>query len=381
MRVVIVGGKLQGVEAAYLSRQAGWNVVLIDKDKEAPAAGLCDEHYTLNIGENDEELAKILLKADFIVPAIEDSFVLETLVRVSSDIGIPLAFDPKAYQISSSKKKSDLLFAKHGIPAPSYWPKCTLPLIVKPSDLSGSRGVEKISSIQELSDILNQPTQYLDSVVIQEFLEGPSYLIEVIGCKGKIIPLQITDLEMDTDYDCNRVLAPTELEPSLQSEFIEIAAKIGKIIDLNGVMDVEVINYHGSLKVLEIDARLPSQTPTVVFKSSGINILELLYEVFGDGCFSKERTVSPVKSIIYEHISVVRDGVKFPGEHVMGSAGSLRYVEDFFGADEAITNYDRGLQQWVATLIITGSNREEVVNKRAMVLENIRKETTMYKTI
>jgi pyrrolysine biosynthesis protein PylC len=43
MRVVVAGGKLQGIEAAYLAHQAGWSVLLIDREASPPARGLCDQ--------------------------------------------------------------------------------------------------------------------------------------------------------------------------------------------------------------------------------------------------------------------------------------------------------------------------------------------------
>ena len=34
-KIVIVGGKLQGSEAAYLGREAGIDIILIDRDPDA----------------------------------------------------------------------------------------------------------------------------------------------------------------------------------------------------------------------------------------------------------------------------------------------------------------------------------------------------------
>jgi len=42
MLVAVVGGNLQGVEATYLARKAGWEVILIDKNSNAPASGMCN---------------------------------------------------------------------------------------------------------------------------------------------------------------------------------------------------------------------------------------------------------------------------------------------------------------------------------------------------
>jgi len=42
MRVAIIGGRLQGLEAVYLAKKAGWQTLLVDKEAAVPAAGLCD---------------------------------------------------------------------------------------------------------------------------------------------------------------------------------------------------------------------------------------------------------------------------------------------------------------------------------------------------
>nr|WP_242976009.1 ATP-grasp domain-containing protein [Desulfosporosinus sp. FKB] len=125
---------------------------------------------------------------------------------------------------------------------------------------------------KEFNSILNH--QISRNLVIEEYLEGPSYSIEVIGIAGNYQVFQITELEMDGDYDCKRVLAPVELGDQLIREFEKITLKLASDLSLNGIMDVETILQNGKLKVLEIDARLPSQTPTAVYYSTGVNMVE-----------------------------------------------------------------------------------------------------------
>lgn len=371
MRVVVVGGKLQGVEAAYLARQAGWEVVLVDRDGFAPATGLCDEFCQMAITDNVDKLARLVKTADLIIPAIEDLTVLNCLSRIAGRQNVPLAFDPSSYNISSSKKKSDLLFSSQGINAPKYWPKCNFPVIIKPSDSSGSQGVEKIFSFNHLSDFFREQEGDMANWIIQEFMEGPSYSLEIMGFQGEFITLQTTDLEMDRHYDCKRVWAPTELEPALEHQFRAIAHKIAKAINLTGIMDVEVIKHQGILKVLEIDARLPSQTPTVVYRSTGINMVKMLYDIYVRGQLPENPDNFPGKAVVYEHIRVTREGLETLGEHIMTTGGPLRYYNNLFGADEIITNYEDGRSSWVATLIITGRDRQEVWTKRCAVIQNI----------
>ena len=49
MRLLIVGGKLQGTEAAYLAAKAGWETVLVDRREAPPAAGLADVHVIADV--------------------------------------------------------------------------------------------------------------------------------------------------------------------------------------------------------------------------------------------------------------------------------------------------------------------------------------------
>ena len=265
MKIVVAGGGLQGSEAAYLAIQAGWSTTLIDRRQSAPASGLCDRHVGLDLLADGNGLEQLLSQTDLVVPALEDQAALRRLQHAAGRVGVPLAYDAAAYAITVSKQRSDALFAEYGIPAPGPWPGCGLPVIAKPSESSGSRGVRLITRPGEVEPLLAANGPGAGQWVVQEFLEGDSYSIEVLGCHGEYLPLQVTDLEMDAGYDCRRVTAPTKLPPGRVAKFQALAAKIAGLVNLNGIMDVEVIDHNGMLKVLEIDARLPSQTPATVY--------------------------------------------------------------------------------------------------------------------
>jgi len=369
MLVAIIGGNLQGVEAAYLAKKAGWEVLLIDKNPRAGASLMCDRFLPLTITAQSDP-HEILQDVALIIPALENNGVLGILKKWSLETAIPLAFDMEAYSVSSSKKKSDRIFREIHISVPKPWPECGFPVVVKPDSESGSRGVKIIHDEKELSS--SYPSEdSLSKMVAQEYLEGPSYSIEVIGLPGNYIPLQVTELYMDSDYGCKRVLAPSGLDSRLVREFEQMAIRIAERIGLKGLMDVEVILHDGELKALEIDARLPSQTPTAVFQSTGINMVKLLGELFLTGKMNINNTNRP-QTTIYEHIKVIKNHIEAMGEHIMSGIGPLKLFQGLFGADEVITNYHPDRNEWVATLILKGKNTEEVLGKKQETYENIR---------
>ena len=140
-------------------------------------------------------------------------------------------------------------------------------------------------------------------VVVEEYVAGPSLSLEVLCWDGRAVPLQVTGLEFDEGYDCKRVVAPVgeraarrqpagarvgsgaaaagddwerAVPPGMLAAFDAVTVRLAEGLGLRGLMDVEVMLHDGQPKVLEIDARLPSQTPTAVYWSSGLNIVEPL---------------------------------------------------------------------------------------------------------
>ena len=369
MLVAVIGGNLQGVEAAYLARKAGWEVMVIDRKPVVPASGLGDRFIQLDV-TSEQDWGQVLFGVDLVIPALEKDDVLQCLSRWTRAEGVPFAFDPSAYSISASKIKSNHLFSKIGIPAPRPWPECSFPVMAKPSHSSGSKGIRVFNKKKELAGFALSDS-FSESLVLQEFIQGPSYSLEIIGAAGHYTPIQVTDLEMDSAYDCKRVLAPTTLTPALTREFEKISEAIAVSLNLKGLMDVEVILNNGKLKVLEIDARLPSQTPTAVFWSTGLNMVKMLGELF----MFPDQPI-PVKKdrrgVVYEHINVSPNRIEVSGEHIMSGVDPLHVQSDFFGADEAITNFASGRTTWVATLITSAPALSEAWEKRNAVIDTIR---------
>jgi pyrrolysine biosynthesis protein PylC len=367
MLAAVIGGNLQGTEAAYLSKKAGWDVLLIDKNPVVPAAGLCDLFVQLDV-TSEKYLRNALKGVDLVIPTLENKDALISLERWTKAEGLPFVFDLESYTISSSKLKSDRLFDQLNVSIPLPWPECGFPVIVKPNVGSGSHGVKVLCDEASLQSYVKDTPE---DIVLQGFVPGPSYSIEVLGVPGQYNAFQVTDLIMDEKFDCKRILAPTDLSESLIADFERIAHTLANSLGLCGLMDVEVILHENELKVLEIDARLPSQTPTTVYWSTGINMVELLGELFLNGTCGPCQCPIPSKAVIYEHIKVEPHILKVAGERVMSGVQPLRVQTDFFGADEAITNYSPSCDEWVATLIVCEKDRRSAKKKRNQVIADI----------
>ncbi|MDJ0782749.1 MAG: 3-methylornithine--L-lysine ligase PylC [Desulfosarcinaceae bacterium] len=370
MRLLVVGGRLQGVEAAYLAKKAGFWVRVVDKAAMVPAMHLGDHFIQVDV-TSPQGLALATEGIDLILPALENPAVLQALAESAPELGIPLAFDLAAHKLSSSKRRSDQLFASHQIPAPEPWPACGYPVMVKPDRGSGSEGVRLLTE-GELLAIQIDGGFPPEGMVAQQYLEGPSYSVEVIGVPGNYHVMPATELEMDAGHDCKRVLAPSGLGTDAADRLAAIGRACAEAIQLTGIMDVEVIRHEGVFKVLEVDARLPSQTPIAVLHSSGINQVALLAALFQGGQASAHEPLVSQDGVILEHIAIADGHLRVLGEHIMAVTEGLRHETGFFGADEALTTYRPGAPSWVATLIITAADRAAAWEKRSQVMANLK---------
>ena len=370
-KVAIIGGKLQGLEVVYLAKKAGITSLIIDRNENVISRNLCDEFFCCDIREKSDELVELLKSADFVLPAIENDEVLEAITEICKKHNLKMAFDLESYKISTSKLLSDKLIHENNIPAPQYYPNCKAPYIVKPSVASGSDGVSYIETKEQVEAFLkNKPTE--ENWVVQEFLSGPSYSIEIIGVPGNYRTYEITQIHMDEVYDCKKVTAPCLLPDSMVKQFSDMAVKLAELVNLHGIMDVEVIEDQGILKVLEIDARVPSQTPIAVLHSSGVNLLTELRDLFEYGEFSPLESIN-ARFASFEHFKLTGKKLKTNGEHIIASGGPLNLIKGFCGADEVLTDYSEGKNEWIGTFINSAESEEMLNKKRTIMFKEIEK--------
>ena len=369
VRIGIVGGALQGMELAYLARKAGFKTVLIDRRPFAPALSLCDEPIVMDPVLDPLGANQALSGCDAIIPGCENPVLLKALKAIVQKLNVPFLFDMNAYETSSSKLKSNEVMTEACIPIPKEWPECGFPTVVKPSFGSGSEGVRVVNNQQELQEGLENIKRMNQQPVIQGFVSGKSISMEVIGDGSSVVPYVTTEIILDEVYDCKRVLcAPSLVSESVEEQFQSISRRLGEVIGLKGLMDVEAIVSRDIPYILELDARFPSQTPAAVLHSTGINLLQELYESKVKGTSIKN--ANP-RWTIYEHLIVNGETMASCGEKKFASIIEPSIFSGWFGCDEVITNYELGKENWLATIMISGRNQEELESKRNNSIKRI----------
>ena len=186
------------------------------------------------------------------------------------------------------------------------------PVIVKPRDNSGSRGVKLCNNKEELKESIKEALENskLDSVLVEEFIEGQEYSIESLHHDGKSEVIQFTE-KKTTEFPYNVELGhiqPANISNENKQKIRKIIEKIGRALNfVNCPSHTELkINERG-IFVIETSPRLGGDyiTSTLTPLSTGVNLEdELLKMAMGEA-------INPVpKAIQYSgvHFFAFKEG-------------------------------------------------------------------------
>ncbi len=160
------------------------------------------------------------------------------------------------------------------------------PVIVKPRDNSGSRGVKLCRNQEELKVSITEAldNSKLETVLVEEFIEGPEYSIEGLHYDGKSEVIQFTE-KKTTEFPYNVELGhkqPANLTEEQKNSIRKIVSKIGKALNFeNCPSHTELkINDRG-IFVIETSPRLGGDyiTSTLTPLSTGINLEDQLLHI------------------------------------------------------------------------------------------------------
>lgn len=160
------------------------------------------------------------------------------------------------------------------------------PVIVKPRDNSGSRGVKLCRNQEELKVSIAEAldNSKLETVLVEEFIKGPEYSIEGLHYDGKSEVIQFTE-KKTTEFPYNVELGhkqPANLTEEQRNNIREIVNKIGNALNFeNCPSHTELkINDRG-IFVIETSPRLGGDyiTSTLTPLSTGINLEDQLLHI------------------------------------------------------------------------------------------------------
>ena len=163
----------------------------------------------------------------------------------------------------------------------------SFPLIVKPTDRSGSRSITKVESLRDLSGAIKRAINdsFENCAIVEEYIDGDEYSCECISYKGKHHFLAFT--KKYTTGAPNFIetghMQPSDIPVEIQDR---IKTEIFKALDAleiqNGASHTEFrLNNKGEIGIIEIGARMGGDCigSDLVLLSTGYDFVKMVLDV------------------------------------------------------------------------------------------------------
>jgi len=277
--IAIIGASYLQKPLVLKAKEMGLYTLCFAWEDGAVCKDLVDEFFPISIVEKEQILAICQEKHIDGICTIASDVAAPTVAYVANKMGL-VGNDYDASVRANNKYAMRNAFMAADVPCPRYamvkegeaekWLNgemakemgLELPLIIKPTDRSGSLGVTKVTSWNELSSALTLALDksFKKEAMVEEFIDGREISVEFISYQGKHYPLQITD-KVTTEAPHFVELAhhqPSTLSPEMYKQIYEITDRALTALGLtNGASHSEYkITKESRIAVMEIGARM-----------------------------------------------------------------------------------------------------------------------------
>ena len=271
----------------------GLFTVGIDPCEDACAREACQAFEVVG-GQDFEGTLAVAKKYNIsaVVTAATDK-PLVMMARIAEVLNLPF-YSVETAQWSTDKYQMKQRFIEGGVPcaqgrlvhSAGEAKDLFFPVICKPRDNSGSRGVKLCRDVDELQECIDEAldNSKLDTVLVEEFIEGREFSIETLHYDGKSEVIQFTE-KKTTAFPYNVELGHKQPANLTDNEHQQIRDIISKIA---ACMHFENCPSHTELKVndrgifvIETSPRLGGDyiTSTLTPLSTGINLEDQLLHI------------------------------------------------------------------------------------------------------
>lgn len=295
-KLMILGSVKYFENIVKTAKEMGIYTIVCDNRKHTPAKLICDESIDIDISDI-EKLKEIAIekKINGIVTAFADTLI-EPYTIIANDLQLPCVIEKRQIKAVTNKKEMKSIFEKNKIPTSKHVIISDLkeiskievlkyPLIIKPVDNAGSKGVFIINSLDEFKKYFNDSQSYSSDgkVIVEEFYESDEIQGLAWVNQGEAHVLYIGDRELvnihkDRTGKPERLMYPSKYCFQYEDEIKEIYQTIATAFGIkNGPLYIQMLVGSEGIKVGEMMTRLPGGCDYLAIKEiSGFNAAELM---------------------------------------------------------------------------------------------------------
>ena len=340
-RVLMLGGSIYQTYAIKAAREMGYYVITCDYLPDNPGHQYAHEYH--NVSTTDKEAVLALakeLKVDGVVAYASDP-AAPTAAYVCEKLGLPTS-PCQSVEILSKKHLFRQYLTEHGFNVPkakSYKTyeeavadidNFTLPVMVKPVDSSGSKGINKLTDKSQLKAFVEDALSYSRDKIflIEEFIvkNGPQISGDAFSVDGKLVfhclGNEFYSTKVDKDFaplgECWPTVMPQEVIDTLAEDLQRLISSLGM---KSTAYNVEAIyGTDGKVYILELGARSGgSLIPQITALATGVDMVPYVIKAaLGEDC--SDLRMTPVKGCWSNYMAHANETGKYAG---------IEYDEEF----------------------------------------------------
>lgn len=397
-KILLLGGSAQQVPAIKKAKEMGYDTVLIDYLPDNPGQFVADKWYPASTTDVEEvyRIAKEE-KVSGILPYASDPAALPAAI-VSERLGLPTN-PAKSVEILGVKHKFRPFLKENGFACPGHFilpvdlsreeviekvSQLKFPVVIKPTDSSGSKGVSFINDIAEIDKALEWAKSYSRNGVLiaEEFIHrGHPHIIagDIFVVDGKITifgdleswrdnggeslipigekyPEQLTETQRDNMYsELQRLMDVLEIrngefniEILIDNEdrphFLEVGPRAGgnmipvQVSDIYGVDLIEANVAAAMGEKIELSPVTPSE-----------RFMTLVVHSHKPGIFERLDFSDEVKDKVYRTVYYKHPGDKIEAFNEAGKAIGIVFMK--FDTEKEMRDVERNVDQYIKVVL------------------------------
>lgn len=303
-KIVIIGANNFQMPLIIKAKELGYETHVFAWAEGAVGAAFADYFYPISIVEKNEILAKCKeIKPDAVISVASDLATL-TVNYLADKLGL-VGNSLECTRLSTNKYKMRKAFLANGVSVPKFAEVAgaseeeiskikdfSMPIIVKPTDRSGSRSINKIENWEEaesgkLKEAIEAATEvsFEKKAIIEEYIDGEEFSAESISYRGKHTLLAVT---RKRTTGAPHFIETGHIQPAginnnmLEKVQKEVFAGLNSLQITNGASHAEFkITPDGKVKIIEIGARMGGDCigSDLVKISTGYDFLKMVIDV------------------------------------------------------------------------------------------------------
>lgn len=271
-KIVIIGANNFQVPLIKKAGEMGLETFVFAWEEGAVGRDYCDHFYPISIMEKEKILSIAREINPVAVVSIGSDLASITVNYLAEELGLP-GNSMRCSELTTNKFLMRERLSERGINCPGFVRHTSgtgstdanhlrYPLIIKPVDRSGSRGVTKIKTMFEMPDAVARALteSFCGECVIEEFITGKEFSVEMISYRGKHHFLQITEKETTGApfFVEKGQHQPASLSEAVKNKIIDtVTSALNALEVTNGASHTEVlVTKENEVYIVETGARM-----------------------------------------------------------------------------------------------------------------------------